>query len=39
VVATAIDPAHHHNMLAGVGGAKFTAEMRTFQIALKIEHS
>ena len=33
VVAAAVDPAHQHHLLAGVGGAQFAAEMRPFEIA------
>ena len=33
VVAAAVDPAHQNNLLAGVGGAQFAAEMRPFEIA------
>ena len=33
VVAAPVDPAHHHHLLAGVGGAQIAAEMRPFEIA------
>ena len=33
VVAAAVDPAHEDDLLAGVGGAQFAAEMGAFQIA------
>ena len=31
VIAAAVDPAHHHHVLAGLGGAQFAAEIRPFK--------
>ncbi len=33
VVAAAINPAHQHHLLAGIGGAQVAAQMRPFKIA------
>ncbi len=38
VVAAAVDPAHHDNVLAGVGGAQFAAAVGAFKRSQKIEH-
>ena len=37
-VATAIDPAHEHNVRTGIGGAQRSAHVSTFQVTNKIEH-
>jgi hypothetical protein len=33
MIAAAIDPAHHNDLLAGVGGAQVAAIMRPFEIS------
>jgi hypothetical protein len=33
VIATTVNPAHEHYLLAGVGSTQFAAEMGAFQIS------